>query len=437
MSNVKSEIIGRPVYIVDGARTPFLKSVGKPGPFKALDLSIFASRFLLLKNSINSEAIDELIVGCVTPEADECNIARLLALRLGLSQKTPAHTVQRNCASGMQSVDTGFRNIAHGYSDLILAGGVEAMSHAPLILNQNMAEWLSDWASSKSVIKKVKTLLQLKPEFLVPIIGLLKGLQDPTLNLTMGQTAENLAYKFGIPRKEMDEYALNSHHRLYNAQQNDVFAKEIVTIYDNYGTVYDNDNGVRGKNTLKALGKLRPAFDRVFGNITAGNSAQITDGASFVLLASEDALTKHNLTPLAKIIDTNWAGVNPAIMGIGPAHAIAPLIERNNLKCADIDYWELNEAFAAQVIACIKALADVEYCIDEIGLTKMFGGIPLDKINIHGGGISLGHPVGASGTRIIHHLALVLEKHKAKHGVASLCIGHGQGGAMLLENTTL
>ena len=430
---------GNPVFIVDGSRTPFLKSKGTPGPFKALDLAIQATRPLLLRNKIEYDDIDEVVVGCVSPEPDECNIARLLALRLGLSHKTPAHTVQRNCASGMQAVDTGFRNIAHGYSDLVLVGGTEVMSHAPLLLNEKMTKWFSSFAGSKTLHQKLHKISKLRPDFLMPVIGLLKALTDPTLNISMGQTAENLCYKFGITKHEMDSFALQSHKKLARAHEEGAFDSEMVTIYDNWGKFYNNDTGVRPNNSMELLGKLRPAFDRKFGNITAGNSAQVTDGASFMLLASEKMLRKKNWNDrvVAKIIDTNWAGVDPAEMGLGPANAIAPLVLGHKLKCKDIGKWELNEAFAAQVLACVKALDDEEYCATTMGLGKKFGRIDLDKINIHGGGVSIGHPVGASGARIIYHLAQTLLASKEKYGVASMCIGHGQGGAMLIENTTL
>jgi acetyl-CoA C-acetyltransferase len=430
---------GEPVFIVDGSRTPFLKTRGKPGPFKALDLAIQATRPLLMRNGIGPGDIDEVVVGCVSPEPDECNIARLLALRLGLSHSVPAHTVQRNCASGMQAVDTAFRSISHGYSDLILVGGTEAMSHAPLILNDKMTRWFSAFAGARSFPAKIKLLLKLRPDFLMPVIGLLKALTDPTLNISMGQTAENLCHRFGITKEEMDSFALQSHNRLAAAQDANVFDSELTTIYDKFGKVYNADDGLRRDNTIEKLGRLRPAFDRKFGNITAGNSAQITDGASFMILASEGALRKHewNGNVVGKIVDSNWAGVDPAEMGIGPAHAIAPMVKRNKLDCVDIQSWEINEAFAAQVLSCIKALGDEEYCKNSLGLSKAFGNIPLNKVNANGGGVSMGHPVGASGSRIVYHLAKTLVTNKERYGVASLCIGHGQGGAMLIENTQL
>jgi acetyl-CoA C-acetyltransferase len=424
------------VYIVDGSRTPFLKARGTPGKFKALDLAIHAARPLLIRNGIGNDDIDELIVGCVNPNADECNISKLLALRLGLNVNIPAHTVQRNCASGLQAIDSAYKNIACGESDLVLAGGTETMSRAPLLFNDDMAMWLSKFNMAKSIPKKLLVALQFRPKLLVPVISLLRALKDPTINLSMGQTAENLAWRFGISRTDMDEYAVNSHKKYNTPVGNGIFEDEITTIYDRDGSFYNTDESVRSKNSIEKLAKLRPVFDKIFGNVTAGNSAPITDGASFVLLANDEALDKYGLRDraLAKIIDVNWAGVNPSEMGLGPVNSIVPMVTRNGLRVDDIDSFELNEAFAAQVIGCLRAMESKDYCSKEFGMDEAFGSIDEDKLNVHGGSISIGHPVGASGTRIVYHLAKTLEANSGHYGVASLCIGHGQGGAILIEN---
>lgn len=424
---------GRPVYIVDGSRTPFLKMRTGPGPFKAADLAISAARPLLLRQPFEPENIDEVVTGCITPSPDEVNISRLIALRLGLGHSVPAWTVQRNCASGMQAIDSAWRNVTYGYAELALAGGVESMSHAPILFGEKMVRWLAHWQVARSFDQRIKAIRGFRPAYLAPVIGLLKGLTDPAVGLSMGQTAENLATRFGISREQMDAYAVESHHRLARAQESDAM-NEIEAIYDVKGNFYDHDDGVRAESSVEALAKLRPVFDRNFGNITAGNSAQITDGAAWVLLASEAAIKKHNLSPIARIVDTQWAALNPAEMGLGPVHAVVPMMSRNKLKPDSIDYWELNEAFAAQVLACVSAWKDADYCKQEFGLKKAFGEVPHERLNVDGGGISLGHPVGASGARIVLHLANTMVREKAKKGVASICIGGGQGGAMLIEN---
>jgi acetyl-CoA C-acetyltransferase len=242
-----------------------------------------------------------------------------------------------------------------------------------------------------------------------------------------------MADRFGISRETMDAFALESHKRLARAQKDGTFAAEIEPIFDAAGKVYTADDGVRPENTMEQLAKLRPVFEPPYGKVTAGNASQITDGGGWVILASDDAVRRHNLNPIARVIDCVWAGVDPAQMGLGPAHAIAPLMARNALSLADIDLFEINEAFAAQVLACLIALRDVDYCRDEIGVEAAVGDIDPACLNVDGGAIACGHPVGASGTRVVLHVVHALRKRGAKRGIASLCIGGGQGGAMLLE----
>ena len=421
------------VYIVDGSRSPFLKARGRPGPFQASDLAVSAAKPLLMRQPFTPKELDEVIVGCVGPSPDEVNIARVISLRLGCGDKVPAWTVQRNCASGMQAIDSGSSNILLGKSQLVLAGGAEAMSHSPVLYNRHMVNWLADMTRAKTPIQKLQNVSKLRPKFFVPVIGLLKGLTDPVIGLSMGQTAENLAHRFNISRDEMDRYAVDSHLRLVAAQKQEHLT-EIETIYDNQGNSYAEDDGVRPDSSVEKLAKLRPVFDKKFGNVTAGNSAQVTDGAAWVILASEAAVKKHQLTVMGRLIDSNWAALNPAEMGLGPVHASVPMLAKQQLKADDIDYWEVNEAFAAQVLACQAAWKDKQYCQDELGFDKAFGEVPHEKLNLDGGAISLGHPVGASGTRIVHHALKVLQRNKAKFAVASICIGGGQGGAVLIEN---
>lgn len=425
----------REVYIVDGSRTPQLKARGKPGPFSASDLAVTAGRALLMRHNFDLGELDEVIMGCVMPSEDEANIGRVIALRLGVPQTVPAWTVQRNCASGMQSIDSAFHNIANGQADLILAGGVEAMSRAPLLYNKAMVNWLSDLMMAKSLGQKLKTFAKFRPGHLKPVIAILRGLTDPVVGLNMGQTAENIAVRFGISREQMDSFAVDSHHRLAAAHAAG-HLDEIETLYDSNGKFYDHDDGVRPDSSIEKLAKLRPVFDRKYGNVTAGNSAQITDGATLVLLASEEAVKKHNLPVLAKIVDSQWAGLDPAVMGMGPVHAMSPIMDRRQLAISDIDYWEINEAFATQVLGCVKAWKDDDYCKTHLGHEQALGEIPHERLNVDGGGVSIGHPVGASGARIVLHLAKILHRNNAKRGMASLCIGGGQGGAMLIENVS-
>lgn len=423
---------GRPVYITDGSRTPFLRARGKPGPFQASDLAFQAGRALLYRQPFSATLLDQVILGCVMPGPDEANIARVVALRLGCGDRVPAWTVQRNCASGMQAIDSAARDISAGHSDLVLAGGVEAMSHAPLLFGQAMVEWLGALRGARTPINRLKAMSAFRPAFLKPVIGLLRGLTDPIVGLNMGQTAEVLAHRFDIDRERMDGFALRSHQRLAGAVREGRL-DEIEVIYDHKGGFHASDDGLRADSDMGKLAKLKPVFDRPFGNVTAGNSAQVTDGAAWLIMASGDAVEKYDLPVLGQIVDCEWAGLSPAEMGLGPVHAMAPMLRRNDFDSGDIDYWEINEAFAAQVEACLAAWQDERYCKDTLGLDGAFSAIDPERLNVDGGAIAIGHPVGASGARIVLHLLKTLQQTGTRRGVASLCIGGGQGGAMLLQ----
>ena len=426
---------GRPVFVVDGSRTPYIKARGKPGPFSASDLAVSAGQPLLARQPFAPDDFDEVILGCMMPSEDEANIGRVAALRLGCGDRVPAWTVQRNCASGMQSIDSAAQNIASGRSGLVLAGGVEAMSRAPILYNRTMVNWLAAMAAARSVPAKLKVLTGLRPGHFKPVIALLRGLTDPIVGLSMGQTAEILAHRFGISREMMDSFAVRSHLRLDSAHKQG-FLSEIEPLYDTRGNVYDHDDGVRPDSSLEKLAKLRPVFDRPVGNVTAGNSAQITDGAAWLILASEDMVARHNLPVMGQLIDSQWAGLDPAQMGLGPSYAMAPIMQRHGLDTPDLDYIEINEAFAAQVLACLAAWKDADFCREELGRDSAFTPIDEERLNIDGGAVAVGHPVGSSGARIVLHLLNVLQRKDARRGMASICIGGGQGGAMLIERNT-
>ncbi len=420
------------VFVVDGSRTPFLKACGRPGPFSASNLAFAAARSLLARQPFEPEELDEVIIGCVIPGPDEANISRIVALRLGCEWSIPAWTVQRNCASGMQALDSAAMNIATGRSNLVLAGGTEAMSHAPLLFNRYMVNWLSDLRIARNIKKRLGVMSHFRPMYLKPVVALLCGLTDPIVDMSMGHTAEVLAYHFDISRDKMDAYSVQSHRRLANAQDKG-YLHEIEVIYDENGKYYDHDEGLRRDTNTEILAQMKPVFDREVGNVTAANSSQITDGAALLILASRDAVETYHLPVLGRIIDTRWVTVDPAEMGLGPVYAVPPLLKSHELTPDEIDYWEINEAFAAQVLACLKAWDDEEYCRNMLGLESTFGRIDPERLNVDGGAISIGHPVGASGARIVLHLLHVMKRNGAKRGVAAICIGGGQGGAMLLE----
>lgn len=430
----KSNLKGHAVYVVDGARTPFLKAKGL-GPFTGADLAVAAGLPLLNRQPFYATDIDEVIIGSAMPGPEEANIARVIALRLGCGHAVPGFTVMRNCASGMQAIDNAALQIASGRSHLVLAGGTDAMSHAPLLFNQKMVAWLSRWFTAKRASQRIALLTAFRPSYLAPVIALLKGLTDPIVGLNMGQTAEKVAYRFNITREQMDAFAAESHQRLAHAYV-DGHMGEVIPIIDAKGHVYNDDNGIRTDSTPEKLATLKPFFDKKYGMVTPGNSSQITDGACLLLLASEEAVKKYGLKVMGRIVDSEWAALDPSQMGLGPVHAATPIMQRHQLKTNDIDCWEINEAFAAQVLGCLAAWDDADYCKTELGLDGAMGAPSLSRLNQDGGAIAAGHPIGASGARIVLHVLQRLQQNNEQRGIAAICIGGGQGGAMYLERVT-
>lgn len=420
-----------PVYLIDGARSPFLKARNAPGPFSASDLAVQTGRELLLRQPFGPTDLDEVVIGCAAPSVDETNIGRVIALRLGCGDAVPGWTVMRNCASGMQALDSAAMGLQTGRHDLVLAGGVDALSRAPLLLSDALVHWLARWNQARTLGQRLPLLKDLRPSWLKPVIGLLKGLSDPVIGLSMGQTAENLAHDYGLTRAQLDEYAAQSHARALAARTRGAF-DEIVPLVDAKGTLYTEDDGVRADSTPEKLARLKPVFDQPYGNITAGNSSQVTDGAALLLLASARAVRERGLRPIARIIDAQWAALDPALMGLGPVYAASAILARHDLGLNDLDLWEINEAFAAQVLGCLAAWRDASWCQTHLGRDAL-GTLDMDRLNVDGGAIAQGHPVGASGTRIVLHLVRALQARGLRRGMAAICIGGGQGGAMLIE----
>src|SRR6059036_897642 len=245
------------IYIIDGARTPFLKSRNRPGPFAASDLATAAGRALLIRQRFAPEELDEVILGCASPSPDEVNIGRVVALRMGCGRKVPGWTVMRNCASGMQALDSAMTNIRLGRAELVLAGGVDALSRVPLLFSDAMVLWLAHWYAAKALGQRAQALARFKFGYLAPVIGIMKGLTDPMVGLLMAQTAENLAFRFGITRREMDEFSARSHQRVLAAQKDGHFTGEIAPLFDGEGNLYEKDDGVREDSTPANLAKLK------------------------------------------------------------------------------------------------------------------------------------------------------------------------------------
>lgn len=428
-----SSSTNRKVYLVDGARTPFLKARGRPGPFSPVDLAVQCGRPLLMRQTIPADAYDQVILGCVNVVPSEMNPARVAALRLGMGEAMPAFTVQINCGSGMQSLDTAYKYIREGSSDLILAGGTEALSHAPMVLGRDAVEWLANMNSASSPQDYARQLADFSPGDFKPQISLEQGLTDPVVGLSMGQTAEVLAQQFNISREAADEYAVSSHQRLAKAVDEGWLDGEVVPAVAPDGTLHKHDDGVRPDTSVDKLAGLKPVFEPPHGKVTAGNSSQVTDGASWMILASEEAVRKYGLEPKAVIVDSEWAALDPKIMGLGPVLSASAILKRQQNGLDDIDLWEINEAFAAQVLACLEAWNDPEFSKVALGLDKPMGRLDTAKLNVDGGAVAIGHPVGTSGNRIVLHLMNALRRKELKRGIATECIGGGQSGAMMIE----
>jgi acetyl-CoA acyltransferase len=422
------------VAILGGLRTPFAKAGTALSEVHAVELGRIPADELLQRLSIPVSAIDEVIFGNVAQPPDAANIARVIALRAGIPASTPALTVHRNCASGMEAVTTACERIRLGRAALILAGGTESMSRIPVLYPHSFQRKLAKLARSKSVAGKVGAAAGFRPRDFKPVIGIEEGLTDPVCGLNMGETAENLAREFGISREEQDAFALESHRRAVRAAADGVFAEEIVPVHapPSWAAVLE-DVGPRKNQTLEALAKLRPFFDRRLGTVTVGNSCPITDGGVALLIASEAKARELGREPLAWLVSHAYRGCPPDRMGLGPVFAAPPALDEAGLRLDEIDRIEINEAFAAQVLANRAAFASKEFAERELGRRDAVGELAPEKLNVNGGAIALGHPVGASGARLILTLALELRRRGLRRGLAALCVGGGQGGAVVLE----
>ena len=419
------------IAIIDGLRSPIAKANGKLNDVSADNLSAIITKELVLRNNIDYKEFDEVIIGNVAQPANASNIARVMAIRAGFPQSTPAYTVHRNCASGMQSISSAIEKIHSNQGDLYLVGGVESMSNIPLLHSDEFRSFITKFTYSKSLTEKFRVLSSFRLRFLKPTIGLISGLTDPISGKIMGITAENLANEFKISRKEQDIYAVNSHLKAQKAIESGVFKDEIHPIMTKNASL-SSDDGVRFNQTIEALSKLNPIFERVGGTVTAGNSSQVSDGACSLIVCSESKAKELNLEPIGYISDYSYAGLDAHRMGLGPVYATKKLFDKTGLSLKDIDLIEINEAFAAQVIANIKAFASEEFCQKTFN-SPALGEIDESILNVNGGAIALGHPVGMSGARIILTALKELKRRDKNRALATLCIGGGQGAAFLLE----
>lgn len=420
------------IAIVAGIRTPFCKAGGAMRDMEPDDLGAFAVTELLARTGYPADQVDELIFGNVIYPPHLANIARIVAVKGGLPVKAPAFTVNRNCASGLEAVVTAANKIQQGHADVIIAGGTESMSNFPVVVKKKYKDFLQRLMKSKTWQQKLSALFGFRPSFLVPEIP---EIGDPLCGLSMGQTAEILAREFKVSRQEQDQFSLESQQRASKAIENGTLGDEIapVPLPPSFEKVQTQDDGPRSNTNIEALAKLKPSFDSATGTVTAGNSSQLTDGAAALLLMKESKAKELGLTPLGYIRDYTYAGLQPSKMGLGPVYAISKLLKRTGMKLSDFDLIEINEAFAAQVLAVKKALASDEFSKKELGRDQAIGDLDLNKVNVNGGAIALGHPLGASGARLVLTLLKELNRRGKNTGLATLCVGGGQGEAIAVE----
>ena len=424
------------LVIVDGVRTPFCKMGTDLAALSADELGRIATQALLTRTGLDPALIDEVIFGCVGQPADAANVARVIALRAGIPEHVPAITVHRNCASGLESLTQAYEKMTAGRGSIFLVGGAESMSNYPLLYTKTAAEKLAKLSRAKSFVEKVSALTAFRPADFKPRITLQLGLTDPVCGMNMGDTAELLARESGLSREEQDAFALESHQRAAAAKAK--LAEEICPVFPTLASGKSTkpivaDNGVRESQTMEALAKLRPVFDRHHGTVTAGNASQITDGVVALLVMTEERAAELGFTPLGALLGYAYAGCDPTRMGLGPVYAIAKAEQKTGLAVNAADLIEINEAFAAQTLAVLKCCESEQFAKKMLGRSSPVGEIRRDRLNVNGGAIALGHPVGATGARLVLASLKELKRQNLKRALVSVCVGGGQGAAIWLE----
>ncbi len=421
-----------PVAILGGVRTPFGKAGGALRSLATEDLGAIVTREVLARVGLRASLVDALIAGNVGQPAGAQNVGRVIALLAGLPNSVPGVTVHRNCASGLEAVVQAADLIRLGRASIVVAVGVESMSNYPIHFNDRAAAWFARMARSKSMGAKLSTFAAWRPSFLSPVPAILKGLKDPVSGLGMGEATERVAREWGVTRLDCDAYAVDSNLRAAKARER--LAEEIVPVATSYG-VLSNDEGVRPDSSPAALARLTPRFDRRLGMLTAGNSSQVSDGAVAVVLASDAAITTHRLTPLGYLGASHVAALEPERFALGPLLAIAGLHPGRSIPWDRYDRVEINEAFAAQILVGLRAAADPEFARMRLSLPAALGAPPLARLNQDGGAIAIGHPVGASGARLVLNALMGLKRDGGERALVSLCVGGGLGMAAVLAST--
>jgi acetyl-CoA acyltransferase len=421
------------VAVVRGLRTPFAKSGTHYAHLSALDLGKFVVAELVQRSGVDPNTIQEVVFGNVIPSVKAPNIAREIVLGTGLPRKVPGYTVSKACASSNQAITSAADMIFRGYADIVIAGGSESLSDIPILFSKNFADALVSSSKQKSVTGKLGSFSKIRPKDLAPDAP---AIAESTTGLTMGESAEKMAKENGITREAQDKFALQSHHRAAEATASGRFKDEVMTVLvpPGYDDIVETDNLIRGDSTLEAMAKLRPVFDRKYGTITAANASPLTDGASAVLLMSEDKAKALGIKPIGFIKSYAFAATDPFDQLLqGPVFALPVALERAKISLKDIGVIEMHEAFAAQVLSNIQWLGSKKIAQEKLGRSEPVGEIDPEKINVTGGSIALGHPFGATGARIVTTVCNELQRTGQQYGLVTVCAAGGMGVAMVLE----
>ena len=432
-AKVSAGRVGRRVAIMEGCRTPFAKSSTVFKDLTAIELGTVAVRELLNRGEVKGADVDEVVYGTVVHNVKAPNIAREVALQAGIPASVPAFSVSRACASANQAITSGAEKIALGQGDLVVTGGAESLTNIPITVTEKLRDRLVEANNAKSLGQTLKAFKGLRPGELAPQAP---AIAEYSTGETMGEGAEKMAKLNDISREEQDRWALRSHDLAAKGTDDGRLTDEIVPVYlpPDYDEVVETDNGIRTDTSLEKLAGLKPVFDRKHGSVTAGNSSPLTDGASAVLLMSEERAQAEGREPLGYIRSWAYAALDPGEQLLqGPAFAVPQALDRAGLTMDDIDLWEMHEAFAAQVLSNLKWLDSDEFARERLGRSGKVGILPEDRINVMGGSIAIGHPFGATGGRVTTTLLNEMRRRDAQFGLISVCAAGGLGFAMVVE----
>lgn len=425
--------MGRRVAIVEGCRTPFAKSGTAFRDMTSTELGKVSVRELIARADLDVKEIDHVIYGTVVQSVQEPNIAREVTLGSGIPASVPAFTVGRACASSNQAITSGAEQIALGLADVVVAGGAESLTDVPILFSKQMREVLVQASKAKTLGDRIKAFSRVRPAYLAPVTP---AIAEPTTGLTMGQSAEKMAQENGITREAQDRWALRSHQLAAAATADGRLTAEIAPAFlpPKYDEVVTTDNGIRADTTYEALAKLKPVFDRKYGTVTAGNASPLTDGASAVLLMSEEKAKALGYQPLGYIRSYAYAALAPDDQLLqGPVYAAPVALERAGITMKDVDLLEIHEAFAAQVLSNLQWFDSDRIARERLGRDKAIGIPPEDRINVMGGSIAIGHPFGATGGRVTVTLLNELKRRDGQFGMISVCAAGAMGFVMIVE----